>query len=249
MSGHSKWANIRLRKGAQDAKKGKLYGKLSREIIIAAKEGGGIPENNIRLKAAIEKAREMGMPQDNIKRAIQRGTGELDAVALEEIVYEGYGPSGVALMINAMTENRNRTVGEVRSTLSRHGDNLGAAGCVSYLFEKKGVIIVDKAKADEDAVMEAALEAGALDVVSDEESYEITTAPQHVNKVKETLINKGITPESAEAAMVPSTRVALEGHDAQKLLKLLDALEDLEDVQEVFSNFDISEEEMEAAVA
>jgi YebC/PmpR family DNA-binding regulatory protein len=249
MSGHSKWANIRLRKGAQDAKKSKVYGKVSREIIIAAREGGGSPDTNNRLRTAIEKARECGMPQDNIKRAIQRGTGEIESAALEEITYEGYGPGGVALMIQAMTENRNRTVGEVRSTLTRSGGNLGAAGCVSYLFENKGVIVVNKEGVDEDALMEAALEAGASDMTSDDTSFEITTPPHDVYKVKEALEAKGFAIEGAESSMVPATRVTVEGHEAQRVLKLLDALEDLEDVQEVFSNFDISEEEMEAALS
>lgn len=249
MSGHSKWANIRLRKGAQDAKKGKLYGKLSKEIIIAAKEGGGNPDTNSRLKTAVSKAREQGMPADNIKRAIQRGTGEIEGVSLEEITYEGYGPGGVALYIRALTENRNRTVTDVRSALGKHGGNLGNAGCVSYLFENKGVIIVNKDQADEDTVIEAALEAGALDVLTDEESYEITTDPQQVENVKEALEAKGIKTESAEASFEPTAKVAVEGAEAEKVLRLLDALEDLDDVQHVYSNFDISDEVMEAALA
>lgn len=249
MSGHSKWANIRLRKGAQDLKKGKLYGKLSREIIIAAKEGGGNPDTNSRLRTAMEKARSLGMPNDNIKRAIQRGTGEIAGAALEEITYEGYGPAGVALLIQSLTENRNRTVGEVRFTLSRHGGNLGSAGCVSYLFANRGVILVNRKQADEDTVMEAALEAGALDVATEEDAYEITTEPHDLEKVRAALAAKGITPESAEATIVPKTKVTVEGHDVQKVLKLMDALEDLEDVQQVFSNFDISEAAMEAAAA
>jgi YebC/PmpR family DNA-binding regulatory protein len=248
MSGHSKWANIRLRKGAQDLKKGKLYGKLSREIIVAAKEGGGSPDTNSRLRTAIEKAREMGMPQDNIKRAIQKGTGEIESAALDEITYEGYGPGGVALMVQTMTENRNRTVGEVRSTLSKYGGNLGATGCVSYLFESKGVIIINKDGVDEDALIECALEAGALDVTSDETSFEVTTPPHDVQKVKEALQAGKFPIESAESALLPSNRVTVEGREAERVLKLLDALEDLDDVQQVFSNFDISEEEMEAVL-
>jgi YebC/PmpR family DNA-binding regulatory protein len=238
-----------LRKGAQDIKKAARYGKLSREIIVAAREGGGNPDSNSRLKTAVDKARTMGLPQDNIKRAIQRGTGEIAGAALEELTYEGYGPGGVALYIQAMTENRNRTVGEIRAVLSRHGGNLGATGCVAYLFEKKGVILAPKEKLDEDAVIEAALEAGALDVVTEGRSYEITTAPNDVEKVKQTLTAKGISVESAEADMVPSTTVALAGHDAQRVLKLVDLLEELEDVQQVYSNFDISEEELEAAAS
>ncbi len=249
MSGHSKWANIRLRKASQDARKGKLYGKLSREIIVAAKEGGGNPDTNARLRTTIQKARELGMPQDNIKRAIQRGTGEIEGATFEEISYEGYGPGGVALLIRALTENRNRTVGEVRSTLTRYGGNLGAAGCVSYIFDNKGVIIVGKDQADEDTLMEVALEADALDVLTEGNSYEITTAPHDVEKVKEALHAKRITPESAEATLVPSTKVALEGNDAQRVLKLMEALEDLDDVQQVYSNFDVSDEMLEAVAA
>jgi len=249
MSGHSKWANIRLRKAAQDARKGKLYGKLSREIIIASRDGGGNPDANSRLRTAIQKAREFGMPQDNIKRAVQRGTGEIAGAALEEISYEGYGPGGVAVLIRALTENRNRTVGEVRFALTRHGGNLGAAGCVSYLFENRGIITVKRNQAEEETLMEVALEAGALDVSTEEDSYEITTEPQAVEKVKAALLAKKIAVESAEATMLPRTKVALEGNEAQKVLKLMDALEELEDVQQVFSNFDISDEVLEAAAA
>jgi YebC/PmpR family DNA-binding regulatory protein len=249
MSGHSKWANIRLRKASQDARKGKIYGKLSREIIIAAKEAGGNPETNNRLRTAMQKAREFGMPQDNIKRAIQRGTGEIEGAAFEEVSYEGYGPGGVALLIRALTENRNRTVGEVRSTLTRHGGNLGAAGCVSYLFENRGEIIVKKDQVDEDTLMEIALEAGAVDVSAEGESYGITTEPHDVEKVKAALQAKGITAESAEATLAPSTKVMMEGEDAKRVLKLMEALEELEDVQQVYSNFDISDEVMEAALA
>nr|NIM06819.1 YebC/PmpR family DNA-binding transcriptional regulator [Armatimonadota bacterium]NIM24534.1 YebC/PmpR family DNA-binding transcriptional regulator [Armatimonadota bacterium]NIM68408.1 YebC/PmpR family DNA-binding transcriptional regulator [Armatimonadota bacterium]NIM76794.1 YebC/PmpR family DNA-binding transcriptional regulator [Armatimonadota bacterium]NIN06607.1 YebC/PmpR family DNA-binding transcriptional regulator [Armatimonadota bacterium] len=184
-----------------------------------------------------------------IKRAIQRGTGEIEGATFEEISYEGYGPGGVALLIRALTENRNRTVGEVRSTLTRYGGNLGAAGCVSYIFDNKGVIIVGKDQADEDTLMEVALEADALDVLTEGNSYEITTAPHDVEKVKEALHAKRITPESAEATLVPSTKVALEGNDAQRVLKLMEALEDLDDVQQVYSNFDVSDEMLEAVAA
>jgi len=249
MSGHSKWANIRLRKAAQDARKGKLYGKLTREIIVAAREGGGSPESNSRLKNAIQKAREFGLPQDNIKRAIQRGTGEIAGAALEEVSYEGYGPGGVALLIQTLTENRNRTVGEIRSLLARHGGNLGAAGCVSWMFEKRGVIIVRREQAEEEMLMEAALEAGAEDIIADEGSYEIITAPQEVERVREALQRRGIIAESAEATLVPSQKVLVEGSEAQRVLKLMEALEEQEDVQQVYSNFDISEKVLEAAAA
>jgi YebC/PmpR family DNA-binding regulatory protein len=249
MSGHSKWANIRLRKGAQDVKKAKLFGKLAREIIIASKEGGGSPDINSRLRTAIQKAREGGMPQDNIKRAVQRGTGEIEGAALEEVTYEGYGPAGVALLIHCLTENRNRTVGEVRSILNRHGGNLGATGSASYLFENKGMILISKGKTEEDTVMEIALENGALDVITEGDCYEIITSPQEVEAMKAALEAKKITPDSAEATLLPTNKIPLEGHDAQRVLKLVDLLEDLDDVQQVYANFDISDEVLEAAMA
>jgi len=249
MSGHSKWHNIKIRKQAQDQKKGKLFGKLSREIIVAAKEGGGDPDSNNRLRVAIEKARAAGMPQDNIKRAIQRGTGEVEGVTYESAVYEGYGPGGVAIMVQVLTDNRNRVVGELRSIFGRHGGNLGEANCVAWLFDQKGIVIVQREGVSEDALLEAALEAGAEDMQADDSSYEIRTAPGDLDGVTRALEAKGIVHESAELTMVPQTRVSIEGKHAQQVLRLMDALEDQEDVQQVYANFDIPESVMEAIAA
>jgi YebC/PmpR family DNA-binding regulatory protein len=249
MSGHSKWHNIKIRKQAQDQKKGKVFGKLSREIIVAAKEGGGDPDTNNRLRVAIEKARAAGMPQDNVKRAIQRGTGDVEGISYEQAVYEGYGPGGVAIMVYVLTDNRNRVVGELRSIFSRQGGNLGEANCVAWLFEQKGVIIVPVEAASEDTVLEAALEAGAEDMEVDDTSFEIRTAPGGLDAVKQALASSGISYESAELTMLPQTRVSLEEKQAQQVLRLMDALEDQDDVQQVYANFDIPEQIMEAIAA
>ena len=249
MSGHSKWHNIKIRKQAQDQKKGKVFGKLSREIIVAAKEGGGDPDINNRLRVAIEKARAAGMPQDNVKRAIQRGTGDVEGISYEQAVYEGYGPGGVAIMVYVLTDNRNRVVGELRSIFSRQGGNLGEANCVAWLFEQKGVIIVPVEAASEDTVLEAALEAGAEDMQVDDTSFEIRTAPGDVDAVKQALASSGISYERAELTMLPQTRVSLEEKQAQQVLRLMDALEDQDDVQQVYANFDIPEQIMEAIAA
>ncbi len=249
MSGHSKWHNIKIRKQAQDQKKGKVFGKLSREIIVAAKEAGGDPGTNNRLRVAIEKARAAGMPQDNVKRAIQRGTGEVEGVSYEQAVYEGYGPGGVAIMVYVLTDNRNRVVGELRSIFSRHGGNLGEANCVAWLFDQKGVIIVPAEGASEEALLEVALEAGAEDMQVDESSYELRTAPGDLDAVKQALELSEIAYESAELTMLPQTRVSLEEKQAQQVLRLMDALEDQDDVQQVYANFDISEQIMEAIAA
>lgn len=249
MSGHSKWHNIKIRKQAQDQKKGKVFGKLSREIIVAAKEGGGDPDTNNRLRVAIEKARAAGMPQDNVKRAIQRGTGEVEGGTYEQAVYEGYGPGGVAIMVHVLTDNRNRVVGELRRIFGRHGGNLGEANCVAWLFDQKGVIIVPAETASEDTLLEAALEAGAEDMQVDDTSFEIRTAPGDLDAVKQALEASGIAYESAELTMLPQTRVSLEEKHAQQVLRLMDALEDQDDVQQVYANFDISEQIMEAIAA
>lgn len=249
MSGHSKWHNIKIRKQAQDQKKGKVFGKLSREIIVAAKEGGGDPDTNNRLRVAIEKARAAGMPQDNVKRAIQRGTGDVEGISYEQAVYEGYGPGGVAIMVYVLTDNRNRVVGELRSIFSRQGGNLGEANCVAWLFEQKGVIIVPVEAASEDTLLEAALEAGAEDMQVDDTSFEIRTAPGDLDAVKQALDSSGIGYESAELTMLPQTRVSLEEKQAQQVLRLMDALEDQDDVQQVYANFDIPEQIMEAIAA
>jgi YebC/PmpR family DNA-binding regulatory protein len=249
MSGHSKWHNIKLRKQAQDARKSKLFGKITREIITAARAGGGDRGSNNRLRIAVEKARGAGMPQDNIKRAIQRGTGEAGGAQFESVAYEGYGPGGVAVMVHALTDNRNRIVSEIRSVFSRHGGNLGETNCVAWLFSQKGVIIVPRANASEERVLELALEAGAEDVLSDESSYEIRSAPGDLDAVKHVLDQAGIGYETAEVTMLPQTRVMLDEKHAQQMLRLMDALDELEDVQQVYANFDISERLMEAMAA
>lgn len=238
MAGHSKWKNIRLHKGKADAERGKVFAKLSRELTIAAKAGGGSPDSNPRLRLAIDKAKAQSMPADNIKRAIQKGTGELASENFEEITYEGYGPSGVAVLVEAATDNKNRTVADLRHLFSKNGGNLGESGSVAWQFARKGSILVEDA--DEDALMESALEAGAEDV----EDGAITTAPEDLTRVRDELQTAGFNVTSAELQMVPSTTVELEGDAARKMLKLLDALEDHDDVQNVAANFDISDEEM-----
>jgi YebC/PmpR family DNA-binding regulatory protein len=249
MSGHSKWHNIKLRKQAQDKAKSKIYGKLSREIMAAAREGGGDPSVNARLRTAVEKARQGGMPQDNIKRAIQRGTGEVAGAAYEQAVYEGYGPGGVAILTEVLTDNRNRVVGELRSIFGRNGGNLGETNSVAWLFQRKGIILVPRTAAPEDKVLETALEGGAEDMLTDENSYEIRTEPGDVEPVRKALEAAGVPFESAEVTMVPQTRVSLGEKEAQQVLRLLDALEELDDVQQVYANFDIPDQIMEAIAA
>lgn len=249
MSGHSKWHNIKLRKQAQDQKKSKVFAKISREIMAAAREAGGNPGTNVRLRIAMDKARTAGMPQDNVKRAIQRGTGEIEGVQFESMTYEGYAPGGVAVMAQVLTDNRNRTVGELRSIFARNGGNLAESNAVAWLFHQHGVIIVPREGAAEDQVLEVALEAGAEDMQSDDSCYEIRTAPGELEAVKKVLEAKGIAYESAEVTMVPQTRVTLAEKQAQQVLRLIDALEDLEDVQQVYANFDIPDRIMEALAA
>ena len=249
MSGHSKWHNIKIRKQAQDARRSKLFGRLSREVIAAAREGGGDPASNNRLRATIDKARAAGMPQDNIKRAIQRGTGQVEGVTFESAIYEGYGPGGVAIMVEVLTDNRNRVVGDLRTTFARNGGNLGESNCVAWLFTKKGVIIVPREAVSEDRLLELVLEAGAEDMQSDESSYEIRTAPGDLETVRQALEEAGIGFESAEATMLPQTRVTLEEKEAQQVLRLVDALDDQEDVQQVYANFDIPDSIMESIAA
>ncbi len=246
MAGHSKWHNIRHKKAKMDAKRGQLFTKLLREITVAARQGGGDPEFNPRLRIAIEKAKKANMPIENIERAIKRGTGELEGVNYEEVVYEGYGPEGVAVIVECLTDNRNRTTAEVRHIFTKHGGNLGASGCVSFLFEEKGVIYVPKSKYDEETIFEKAIEAGAEDVImDDEEFYEIRTEPKELYSVKENLEKEGVEIEKAEITRIPTTTVEVKDPEkAEKLLKLLDALEDSDDVQKVYSNFEIPEEIM-----
>ncbi len=246
MAGHSKWHNIRHKKARQDAKRGQLFTKLLREITVAARQGGSDPEFNPRLRIAIEKAKKANMPIENIERAIKRGTGELEGVNYEEVVYEGYGPDGVAVIVECLTDNRNRTTSEVRHIFTKHGGNLGSSGCVSFLFEEKGVIVVPKNSISEEELFEKAIEAGAEDIVSDDESYfEIRTEPKDLYSVKESLEKSGVNIEKAELTRIPTTIVEIKNTEtAQKLIKLLDALEDSDDVQKVYSNFEMSEDMM-----
>lgn len=241
MSGHSKWHNIRLKKGKMDAERGKTFTKLSREIIMAARSGGGNPDGNLRLKMAVAKARENSMPADKIKSAIQRGTGEVEGVIYEELTYEGYGPGGVAVLIECATDNRNRTVAELRNILSKNGGNLGESGCVSWLFTPRGLVSVPKAGKTEDEVMEAAIEAGADDVKTEEETFDVYTAPEDFAAVRDALEAQGFKLATSEVTMIPSTVINLVGKEAQQMLKLLDLLEDHDDVQNVYANFDIEE--------
>ena len=242
MAGHSKWANIQHRKNAQDAKRGKLFTRLIREITVAARMGGGDPNTNPRLRLAVDKAIGGNMSKDTVERAIKRGSGAMDGADYEEIRYEGYGPGGVAVMVDCMTDNRNRTVAEVRHAFTKCGGNLGTSGSVAFQFELKGVISYPSGS-DEDQVMEAALEAGAEDVVNnDDGSFDVLTDPDEFIVVKEALVAAGLAPEEAEVTMRAANNSALELEDAQKMVKLLDMLEELDDVQNVYSNADISEE-------
>ena len=247
MSGHSKWHSIKHKKGALDAKRGKLFTKFIKEITVAARTGGGDPDANARLRKAILDAKNGNMPNDTIDRAIRRGTGEEEGVNYEEITYEGYGPGGVALLIQSMTDNRNRTVAEIRHLFSKNGGNLGESGSVGWMFEKKGYIVVDKAAKSEEELFELAIEAGADDLRDDEESFEIFTSPDAFEGVLAAIKGAGIEPQAAEVEMVPQNYIRLEGADARQMLKLMEALEDHDDVQKVSANFDISEADMAAA--
>ncbi|MBW2541710.1 MAG: YebC/PmpR family DNA-binding transcriptional regulator [Deltaproteobacteria bacterium] len=244
MSGHSKWSTIKRKKGAADAKRGKIFTKLIREIATAARMGGGDPDSNPRLRLACDKARSANMPKDNIGRAIAKGTGAGEGDAYEEVVYEGYGPGGVAVFIETLTDNKNRTVGDVRHILTKHGGNLGASGCVSYLFEKRGVLSFDRAGIDADRLLEVALEAGADDVIEEDGQIDVVVSPAGFERLKRELLAAGFEPEQAGIAMEPTTTVAVEGKEAESMLSLADALDDLDDVQQVYANFDISDEEM-----
>jgi YebC/PmpR family DNA-binding regulatory protein len=242
MSGHSHWATIKHKKGAIDAKRGKLFSKLSRAIIIAARHGGGDPEMNLKLRYAIDKARQVSMPKDNIERAIKRGTGEMEGVTFEEIQYEGYGPGGVAVMVETLTDNRNRTNGEIRKVFERHGGKMGSAGCVGYLFERKGIFTVDAKGNDEDKLMEIALEAGADDLKRAGSHFEITCDPASFNQVQENLQKAGVKTESAEITQLAKVPVDVSLEDGQKVLRLMDALDDHDDAQAVYSNVNVTDE-------
>lgn len=244
MSGHSKWHNIRLQKGKADLERGKTFGKLSREITIAAKAGGGSTDGNPRLRLAVEKARESSMPADNIKRAIQKGTGELEGVTYEEATYEGYGPGGVAVLVEAATDNRNRTVADIRSIFNKNGGSLGESGSVAWQFERKGQITVAALGVSEDALFEAALEAGADDVQREDDDFLIQAAPEALSELQIALESAGFTVSDLEVSLVPTTTIELEGESAKKMLKLLDALEGYADVQNVSANFEISDDSL-----
>lgn len=242
MSGHSKWSTIKHKKAAKDAKRGKIFTKLIREITVAARLGNsGDPNFNPRLRTAIAAAKAQSMPSDNIDRAIKKGTGELEGATYEDVTYEGYGPGGVAILVQCLTDNRNRTVSSIRATFNKNGGNMGESGCVAWMFHRKGVVVVEAAAADEERVMEAALEAGAEDVASLGEGFEVTTDPDVLDAVRETLEAASFTIVSGEVSNVPENTQPLSGNEASKLLKLLDALEDDDDVQTVSANADIDE--------
>ena len=246
MAGHSKWANIRFRKGAQDAKRGKLFTKLIREITVAARDGGGDPAANPRLRAAIDKARGQSMPKDNIDRAIKRGTGDAEGMTYEEVRYEGYGPGGIAVMVDCLTDNRNRTVAEVRHAFSKFGGNLGADGSVAYLFEQTGLLSYTSGQ-DPDELMEAAIEAGADDVIAnDDGSADVLCEPAEFDSVKTSMMSQGLAPDHAQVTMHANVQTPVQARQAESLLKLLDALDELDDVQQVYSNGDIPTELLEA---
>jgi len=245
MAGHSKWANIKHRKAAQDAKRNKIFTRLIKEVTVAARMGGGDPEANPRLRQAIDKALGNNMPKDNIDRAIKRGTGELEGVSYDEVTYEGYAPGGVAVMVESMTDNKNRTVNEIRHIFSKNGGNLGEDGSAGYLFTKTGMLVFDAEAVDEDELMEAAMEAGADDIRTEDGQHVIYTEPQEFEQVKAGLAEAGFEPQVAEVTMRPENTVRVEGEKAEKVLKLLDALEDHDDVQNVYANYDIPEEVFE----
>ena len=246
MSGHSKWATIKHKKGKEDAKRGKLFSKLSRAITVAAREGGPDPAMNMALANAVEKAKGYSMPKDNIERAIQRGTGGADGTSYENIVYEGYGPAGVAIIVEVLTDNKNRSAAEVRNIFNKRGGQLAQPGAVAWVFERRGSILVDAAKHSEDELMSAAIEAGADDVVPDGGQYQILTQPADFAAVRDALTAAGIEFEQAELTMIPKNTVKLEESGARKTMKIVDALEDSDDVQEVFANFDIAEDVLES---
>jgi YebC/PmpR family DNA-binding regulatory protein len=248
LSGHSKWSSIKHKKGAADAKRGKLFSKLSRAIIVAAKEGGGDPANNLALQNAVEKAKSYSMPKDNIDRAIAKGSGaDADASAFETVVYEGYGPEGVAVIVEALTDNRNRTASDVRHAFTKHGGSLGATGAVAWQFERRGVVVVPAVGVDEDELLLVAADAGAEDVDRDGDVFQVTSAPEVVAAVREAVEAAGFAADSAELMMVPKTTVAVEDESkAKQVMRLIDTLEDNDDVQDVYANFDIPERVLEA---
>ncbi len=249
MSGHSRWSQIKRKKAKTDVQRGKLFSKILREITVAARGGGGDPKANMRLKAAVETAKEANMPQENIKRAIQKGTGELPGESYEEIAYEGYAPGGVAIMVRVLTDNRNRTAPEIRHVFDKHGGHLGSTGAVAWMFERKGVIQVDAERISEDDLLGPALEAGATDMKRVEKAFEITTAPGEMDAVRAALERQRVPVLQAEVMFVPQSTVRVEGKDAPAVLRLIEALEELDDVQAVYANYDIPDEVIEAISA
>jgi YebC/PmpR family DNA-binding regulatory protein len=249
MSGHSRWSQIKRKKGKADVQRGKLFSKILREITVAARNGGGDPKGNMRLKAAIESAKEVNMPQDNIKRAIQKGTGELPGESYEEISYEGYAPGGVAVLVQVLTDNRNRTAPEIRHTFEKGGGNMGAAGAVAWMFDRKGVILVDADKIGEDDLMGKALDAGATDMRRTEKVFEITTAPVEMDAVRDALVKAAVPILEAQVTYVPQSTVRVEAPTAASVMRLIEALEELDDVQHVYANYDIPDEVLEAISA
>lgn len=245
MSGHSKWSTIKRKKGKADAERGRIFTKLIKEITVAARSGGGNPDGNPRLRTAILAAKASSMPADNIKRAIQKGTGELPGVSYEEVTYEGYGPGGVAVLVEVFTDNKNRTVSDIRHLFGKHSGNLGESGCVGWIFEKKGVIEVEKSKISEDELLELALEAGASDVSGEGDVYEITTSPEAFEPVRAAIEKKGLPMVSADVSKVPQNFVKLDAKHAEQMIKLYEALDEHDDVQKVYANFDIDDELLE----
>jgi YebC/PmpR family DNA-binding regulatory protein len=245
MSGHSKWSTIKRKKGVADAKRGKLFTKVIKEIMVAARFGGGDINANSRLRTAVNEAKAENMPKENIERAIKKGTGELEGVNYEELTYEGYGPGGVAMMLEVLTDNKNRTVADVRHALSKYNGILGEAGCVSWMFGKKGLLSIDKSGVDEDRLIEVALDAGALDVKDTGKEFDVTTDPSNFEEVKKAIGEAGFKSNYAEVTMVPQSTVRLTGKEAEQMLKIMESLEDSDDVQKVYANFDIADEEME----
>jgi YebC/PmpR family DNA-binding regulatory protein len=246
MSGHSKWSSIKHKKGAADAKRGKIFTRIIREITVATRMGGGDPIGNARLRSAIVAAKAENMPKENIERAIKKGTGELEGTSYEESSYEGYGPGGVAILVDCLTDNKNRTVAEVKHAFERNGGNLGEPGCVAWMFDKKGLIIIEKDQVDEEKILDLALEAGAQDVNDEESEFEVITDPADFEGVKEVIETANIPYTLAEISMIPKNTVKLEGKKAQQMLNLMQALEDNDDVSNVYANFDIPDEVMEA---
>jgi len=249
MSGHSKWHSIKHKKGAADAKRGKVFTRIIKEMTVAARVGGGDPDMNPRLRTVIDAAKAVNMPAENIKRAIRRGTGEEPGVSYDEVMYEGYGPGGAALLIDTLTDNRNRTVGELRHMLAKHGGNLGETNSVAWMFDKKGYFVIDKARADEESLMAAVLDAGADDMRDDDDNWEIVCPPDAFERVKSAIAGLGVEAMTAEVSMLPQNYVKLEGRTAQQMLKLMELLEEHDDTRNVWSNFDIEAQEIEASLA